>query len=392
MDSSLQNALQKMGSNFVVAAFVPSLAFILVSALCFFPVLPDELVRYLGWSVTAPSQATLITGLLFTTILGFTLFTLSTYIYKSFEGYTFVLGLNTPIRHAFLQRQKKRSRKIELEKASIAREQKKLNELLAKEKKDSENAWAQRRISRYQTRLEQLKNQHYSLVATAEINFPPSEHLILPSRFGNILRAAEMYPGTRYKIDAVPLWGRMAHVIPPDAMDKIDQANNQCLFLLNSSLLAGIFTVISLIAGLYVSYILTSPVYHWPLLSFMKTTLTFEHVGIYLISAILSSTVAYFFYQASLLNVSQYGSMIRTAYDLYRFDLIKKLHLELPKNLEGERTLWQKISEFFVGGQAFNTLKFDYIFADQANAKAQAVSETGEDVSVDELGDFNATE
>jgi hypothetical protein len=361
MDNPLQNAIQKMGNNFIVAAFVPSMAFILLSSMAFFPVLPKPLVEYLGWEITKPDQTTVVTGLLFTTILGFTLSTLSTYIYKSFEGYTFILGLNTPLKKAFIKRQKRRIHKMNLNRASIERELEKLNQIIEKEDANwRENPWLRRRLDRYKKRRSLLKDILYALVANSDTRFPPSENLVLPSRFGNILRAAEMYPGARYNIDAVPIWGRMAHIIPKDAMEKIDQANNQCLFLLNSALLATMFSFLSGLAGLYIAYILQAPNYQWGLLSFMKTELNHENVGIYVVLAILSGMVAWFFYEASLLNVSQFGSMIRTAYDLYRFDLLEKLNLPLPKDLNSEKDIWQQISEFFVGGDAFGKVNFNY--------------------------------
>lgn len=369
MDNPLQGALQKMGSNFLVAAFVPAMAFIIFSALIFFPVLPDSMVNYLGWSVTKPEQITIATALLFTMILGFTLFTLSTYIYKSFEGYTFIFHPNTFLGKALLQRQKRRAHRLEIAVGKLQKEKQKIEcaQVKIKEQNDlKKSPLLERRLRRYEKRISDLRDQLHSLIAFNDANFPASRKLILPTRFGNILRAAETYPGIRYAIDAVPLWGRMSHVIPLDAMEKIDQANNQCLFLLNSALLAGVFSVMSVFASVYLAYIIVwAPQYHFYLLTFMKTTLTVEHLAIYIVLAFFSAMIAYFFYQASLLNVSQYGSMIRTAYDLYRFNLIEKLHLDFPKSLKDERILWQKISQFFVIGEAFGEIDFKYHFNDK---------------------------
>jgi hypothetical protein len=79
--NTLQTYLEKFGGNFLVAAFVPSLAFVTASILLIGPVVPvDVLVRIqfflsplesnIGWTI-----------LLVATIVGFTLSSLNTYIY-----------------------------------------------------------------------------------------------------------------------------------------------------------------------------------------------------------------------------------------------------------------------------------------------------------------------
>lgn len=56
--------------------------------------------------------------------------------------------------------------------------------------------------------------------------------------------------------------------------------------------------------------------------------------------------IAYFFYNASLPAAKQYGNMIRSAYDLFRFDLRKQLRLTMPPHSNKEHDSWQKWTEF----------------------------------------------
>ena len=70
---------------------------------------------------------------------------------------------------------------------------------------------------------------------------------------------------------------------------------------------------------------------------------------VYLVLIAISLGIARFFYEASLFNVSQFGSMIRSSYDLYRFNLLDALHIKLPKTLTEERELWLKLSNFMTG-------------------------------------------
>jgi hypothetical protein len=57
------------------------------------------------------------------------------------------------------------------------------------------------------------------------------------------------------------------------------------------------------------------------------------------------------FYKASLFSVGEFGSMIRSAYDLFRFDLLKQLHFSLPEDIDFEEDQWQDITEFMNKGR-----------------------------------------
>jgi hypothetical protein len=353
-----------MGSNFLVAAFVPALAFILICLITFDPMLPKSL-RYMGDDPSQLLQSTLKL-ILFTTILGFTLYTLSTYIYKAFEGYTFILGRKGPLRSSFMRRQVRRFNKIEKERLQVERQLKKIQESIDKLPQDpSSKSWQARRYNRYASNLEKAKDRQYELVATRDGQFPPSKNLIMPTRFGNILKAAETYPVTRYKIDSVQLWGRLSHIIPDTSMEKIDHASNQSLFLLNSSLLTSLFIVLCIAATIYQAVLLYAKLNNLILLPSLTPTLDAgfyqEKIIIYPLLALFSSVIAWFFYEASLINVSQFGDMIRASYDLYRFKLLEALHFPLPENLKEEREWWLMTSQFMVGNEAFGPVNPDYL-------------------------------
>lgn len=349
MDNPLLSAIQRMGSNFLVAAFVPAMGFIVISSITFNELLPPPLRALSGDNFNLAQAAIYL--LLFTTVLGFTLFSLSTYIYKAFEGYTFILGVNSSLRRSFLRRQLRRFNRNEQDRIWVEKQIKRIDHKITKaneyQGEINENRRF-RRLERYSEQRKTLYDRQYVVASERSENFPPEGSYILPTRFGNILRAAEMYAGTRYAIDSVPLWGRLAHVIPEDAMGKIDEANNQCLFLLNASLLAGIYMLLCLIASAFRGIALLT-----------NHNFIFEKMLIlYIALGILAGAAAWFFYVASLFNVSQYGHMIRTAYDLYRFNLIEALHLKLPTTLQQERQLWRRIGYFMVGNDQWEQLEY----------------------------------
>ena len=374
MDSYLQSALQKMGSNFLVAAFVPAMGFVVFSLTAFRPILPPVMRVYLGVDGSNLLEFAFVC-LLLTTLLGFTLYTLSTYIYKSFEGYTSILAANTSIRRSLIQRQKYRAKFILAQKERVKKRIEKLEARI--DRNDSnivKNAWQAKTQKRRKVQLKVLLDRQYELVSSYHYNFPPPR-LILPTRFGNILRAAEVYPG-QYGIDAVLLWGRLAHTLPESGMEKLDQANNQCLFLLNCCLLAAISAISSLIAAGYQTVIaILASMGEQRLLYFIpidrELDVYQQRVGIYLMVCILAILIARLLYQASLLNVSQYGSMIRSAYDLYRFGLLEALHLPLPGNLDDEKERWRQIGQFMAGGQEFGLINFRYQHPQQSKKSSE---------------------
>lgn len=361
-----------MGSNFVVTAFVPSMGFIIFSLFAFQPVIPKSISQRIGIvafsniNFTELGAFTLIAFLL-TLILGFTLFALGTFIYKSFEGYVFLLGANTSLRRKLLQRQKRRAQKMLSDRARIESEIQKLEKKLDLNKPgfSTGSLWQKRRYQRQHERWQLLRDQKYGLIASYQNNFPPPQY-VLPTRFGNILRAAEVYPSRRYGIDAVPTWGRLAHIMSESGMEKVDQANNQCLFLLNCCLLSVAFATVSFLVSAYQAFTAISAREGVKeLLYFIPIDPSIVHVYqqrvvIYLVLGIIAFFIARMFYEASLVNVGQYGSMIRSSFDLYRFDLLSALHFPLPKDLDEEIDRWRAISRFLVSGTDLGTPEFIY--------------------------------
>jgi hypothetical protein len=367
MENSLSGAIQKMGGNFLVAAFVPAMGFIIVTSLTFNNILPPPL-RFTDSTDTNVFQSA-FNLLLFTTVLGFTLYTLSTFIYKAFEGYTFIFGIQTPIGRSFLRRQLKRFQKNETDRQLVEKQLISLNEKINRELERNEYSNEKRhlhRLNRYYKHMDTLQKRQYSLSSEKNEKFPPDRESVLPTRFGNILCASEMYGGIKYGLDSVPLWGRLAHVIPPDGMEKIDHANNQCLFLLNGALLASVYTLICLLVSIFGLFEL------WIYGSQSLPQIKFNTILIYLTLGVLSGAIAWLFYIASLYNVSQYGNMIRTAYDLYRFNLIEALHLNLPKTLKEERQLWRRINYFVVGND-----QWEQLYKKETLEKHLSVSDAG---------------
>jgi len=75
-----------------------------------------------------------------------------------------------------------------------------------------------------------------------------------------------------------------------------------------------------------------------------------QRILIYAVMSLLALGVFWFFYTASLYNVSQYGNLIRSTYDLFHLNLLKTLRLDdlapdaLPENTGEEKEIWKRYS------------------------------------------------
>src|SRR5689334_16856948 len=100
--NAFTNYLEKLGSNFLVSAMVPSLTLVIVSILVFDPLLnfsavfkdPQGVYKLVGFGPVI---------FIATVIIGFTLTSLNTYVLKIFEGYV------TPFPISFIYRIQKRA-------------------------------------------------------------------------------------------------------------------------------------------------------------------------------------------------------------------------------------------------------------------------------------------
>lgn len=359
----MNSFIEKMGRNFLVAAFVPSLAYVTLAMVIFSPIIPSSLLGLLTETLTPLDQSGLVL-LMLTVIVGFTLYTLNTYLYKFIEGY-------------FLGRLFAWTRRFQQHKAS---------------KEYSKIIFLEQMIERldkqppHQEKLEQIKAIHYQMKANYNRIYPSSPKQALPSRFGNILRAMEAYPRERYGIDAVLFWPRLIHVMPESYYDKLDQSNNRLAFLVNCAILSFGMTVASIFASGYQFLIsfyainnISSPLYliriyysDWWIIRYQ------QNAFLYLVSSMIMMLSLVFFYHATLPIAIQYGDLVRSSFDLFRWTLFRGLHLLPVKSYNKELSRWEAMSDFVAFGKKFDEkeLLFDY---------SSISNETGEVSNKDDL-------
>jgi hypothetical protein len=322
---AMRGYLEKLGGNFLVAAMIPSLGFVIAVLTIFDPILNISGNYRLGTGVYSLFDNIWLLLTIPTAIVGFTLTALNTYVLKLYEGYVFLPNFSW-----LKKTQQKKARRLLFKREQL---QKKINFI----RQQTQNI-------RTRERLERLEQKHYAVSAKYDGLYPPSPDDVLPTDFGNRLCASESYPGARYNMDGVVFWARLMHVIPPSYRSMIESARNELSFLVNLSLLSVLF---SLLCILVVVYIILSPL----LSVFSLQTIPYTFSYQYVLLGALGAFLGLFFQKASLYAVDEFGTAIRSSYDLFRLDLLRQFHLKnLPEDSTQEQIIWGNLTNWIVLG------------------------------------------
>ncbi len=181
-------------------------------------------------------------------------------------------------------------------------------------------------------RLE-YNNQHAQLY----YNFPSRAERLMPMRLGNVLRAAEDYSKSAYGMDCVFWWPRLWLLLPEAVQKDINESVTPIMAMLN-------FSTLIIFVGLG-STIYMGQIGQWP------------QCLLVLSGGIILSLVSYW---SAVALARSYGERIRSAVDLYRFDLLKSLHQPPPKNLSSEEELWKQLMVWLYNGDrgAISTMEY----------------------------------
>ena len=312
--------LKELGGYFdrhwLLSVFFPSLGFWAAGLLIFAIVKgPDSAISW--WQTqTAIAQMVLLAGALaFVAFFAFLLSNFQTAIIRLYEGYwqTFPLSF---LREPRLRYYRRRFHYLNERTDTLARQQQGLQEVLAS--------------GTDKQRRQALKDaQQLGAYERERLLFLPTvEALVKPTRLGNIIRAAEIYPWKRYEIDAVVMWPRLHAVLPKEFLDQLLGAKTAMTFMLMMSALSFSFSVLACTA-------LTIFTSHWYL---------------FLVCA-LGVPLSWLCYRNALHGARLYAELIKTAFDLYRWKLLENLGVKAPPNYDQELLIWKDLTHLIYRGE-----------------------------------------
>lgn len=146
--------------------------------------------------------------------------------------------------------------------------------------------------------------------------FPSDD--VLPTALGNVLAAAEARAGREYGYDAVVVWPRLYPVLDEQMRAVVDDRRNTLDVLVRISVTAFFTAVVTAVLLFRAGWWLLIP------------------AGFLVLSRIA--------YRGAVHAAGEYGESLRAAFDLTRFDLLRRLHLKLPDTQRDERALADKLS------------------------------------------------
>ena len=161
--------------------------------------------------------------------------------------------------------------------------------------------------------------------------YPPAP-LVMPTRLGNALRAAEDRAGRRYGLDTIAAWPRLYPLLSERVAALVDDQRTQID-------IAARFTAVLLGA------------------TAASAALLITH-GWWLLVPVATLALAWLSYRGACSAALSYGDGLEAAFDLHRLDLRTSLHLAMPRTLKEERALNQELSKFLL--QPFAGRRFTY--------------------------------
>jgi hypothetical protein len=163
-------------------------------------------------------------------------------------------------------------------------------------------------------------------------DFPEDPELLLPTRFGNAIRAFETYSQKVYGADSIPLWLHLSSVIPKEFGASLDDARAEVNFLVNTCYFAG-----TICLAAFVRVLVHGAVAKPPFLDLK----TFAFI---LISA-GAACICRMSYIFSLQRVYAWGALVKAAFDCFLPALAGRLGYALPKSAADQKDFWIDVSQ-----------------------------------------------
>jgi hypothetical protein len=186
-----------------------------------------------------------------------------------------------------------------------------------------------------------------SRIKTFLINrYPSRVEQVLPTAFGNAIRAFEMYPSDIYGADSISLWPRLGSVIPSSFQAIVNDARAQVDFFVNVcclSLLLGAAAVIKLVAEWGGTRFAA-----WPEDGTQLAT-----------TAIVASAISAAAYVWSIGRVTDWGNLVKTSFDCYLPALAKQLGYVLPSSEADREQFWRDVGQLTLYHQKMQSGKWE---------------------------------
>lgn len=166
--------------------------------------------------------------------------------------------------------------------------------------------------------------------------YPQEDSQVLPTKFGNAIRAFTTYGKTRFKLDSQTLWYELLAVAPKYLQTEIDSARSYVDFWVSSCYLSGFFGFMCLILG------------------------AFDHFNcaVLLLGAV-ALLLAFLCHWLAIQAIDDWSYPVVALVNFGRVKLADSLGLKLPETLEEERKMWGLVTTYTYGAKQEDGIKLD---------------------------------
>ncbi|MFC9931888.1 hypothetical protein [Streptomyces sp. NPDC127190] len=150
-------------------------------------------------------------------------------------------------------------------------------------------------------------------------SFPAPDHLVRPTRLGNVLAAMEDTAGRPYGLDPVVAWPRLYPLLDDKVRAVVDDRRNALDAAVRMTATGAVTAVVS--------------------------TALLVRSGWWVCLVLLPLAMAVTAYSGAVQSALAYGEAVHTAIDLHRFTLLTALHLPLPSDRTEEQAVNKALSD-----------------------------------------------
>ncbi|MGO7979581.1 hypothetical protein ACC691_16895 [Rhizobium johnstonii] len=175
---------------------------------------------------------------------------------------------------------------------------------------------------------------HDALLIESVTRYPSDERFVLPTKFGNAIRAFEEYSRIVYGADAIPLWSHLSSVVSKDFAEELQNARTEVNCLVNVVFLA-FATAIMALSRLAHDLPWGGPL-SWPSMPGIPFYF-FGLAGAALLVCIGAYTLA-------VDRAMAWGALVKACFDCYLPALATQLGYELPEKAKARKEFWIQIS------------------------------------------------
>jgi hypothetical protein len=166
------------------------------------------------------------------------------------------------------------------------------------------------------------------MTVSTELNlrFPQNTVRLGPTALANLAEVHREYGLQRYGLDVEVFWLRLLKIVKADSdfYPILDDAKTQLDFSVAMTAILGFTTAL------------------W----FLPSMLLARNLYPYLIVAAIGPLATAIFYRIVFQNYRTFSEAVRSAVDLYRFDLLRALNIELPGNSTEEKDIFRRLTSW----------------------------------------------